>query len=79
MKGSAFLCRVSSNGKPENQPPSFHQPNELCNVFDVTLTELLNGERIESQNARIGKAEETILSLGIKRHEIIVSNVILKL
>ena len=31
--------------------PSFEHLNELCNVFDLTLTELLNGEKIESQDA----------------------------
>ena len=44
--------------------PSFQHLNKLCIVFDVTLTELLNGEKIESPNVRIDKAEETIRFLG---------------
>ena len=44
--------------------PSFQHLNKLCTVFDVTLTELLNGEKIESPNVRIDKAEETIRFLG---------------
>ena len=51
--------------------PSFQHLNELCTVFDVTLTELLNGEKIENQDTKIGKAEETILSLGEEKEAIV--------
>ncbi len=51
--------------------PSFKHLNELCTVFDVTLTELLNGERIESQSTRIDKAEETIRSLGEEKEAVV--------
>ena len=40
-------------------------------MFDVTLTELLNGEKIENQDTKIGKAEETILSLGEEKEAIV--------
>ena len=52
--------------------PSFKHLNELCSVFDVTVTELLNGEKIENQNTKIDKAEETIRILG-KENENIIS------
>ena len=51
--------------------PSFQHLNKLCTVFDVTLTELLNGEKIESQDARIDKAEETIRSLGEEKEAVV--------
>ncbi len=51
--------------------PSFEHLNELCTVLDVTLIELLNGERIENQSARIDKAEETIRSLGEEKEAVV--------
>ena len=42
--------------------PDYSLLNDICNEFNITINELLSGERIEKENY-ISKAEENLISL----------------
>lgn len=63
-----------------NGIPDTNSLPKLCEIFDVSLNELLNGERIKGENY-MNKAEETLLKLQKEKEQsdkrLLVSEIVL--